>query len=1105
VRRSQLFVATALSIWTAGAHAAPSVGYYRFPALHGDTLVFVAEGDLWRVSAAGGLAQRLTSHSGEETRPAISPDGATLAFSATYEGPTEVYTMPLDGGLPTRRTFEGAAAQVVGWTPAGRVLYSTRRFSTLPNTQLAELDPKTGASRLLPLSQASDGSVDAAGVLTFTRQPFQGSHTKRYKGGTAQALWRFAGGDAEAKPLTADYAGTSKTPLLWNSRVYFVSDRDGTMNLWSMREDGGDLRQHTRHAGWEVQSPSLSSGRIAYQLGADLRLYDLDKDTDRAVEIRLASDLDQMRERWVKAPIEYVTSLHPSPKGDRVVFTARGQVFVLPAAQGRIVEAARGKSVRYRDAKFLPDGRSLLALSDQTGEVEVVRLPANGVGQPDVLTGDGKVLRWEATPSPDGKWIAHTNKDQELWLLNVETRKNVRVGASDYDDFGRLRWSPDSRWLAFIEAAPNTFHQLKLYNVETAKIATLTSDRYDNDWPAWSSDGKWLFFLSDRTLHSLVQGPWGPRQPEPFFDRQTRIYGVALKKGARWPFSPADELQPAKPDETKKPEEAKKPEDSKPAGAKPAAEPTKPEPVVRVDIDLDGIETRLYEVAQAPPGNYDVLSADAKRLYFLSMETTLERKRALKTLEIDNKPSLAPETFLEDVRYYELSQDGKKVLLRKADDVYVFEAAAKAPAAGDLGKSALNLKSWSFSFDPREEWRQMFSEAWRLERDYFYDRNMHGVDWKAIRAKYEPLVGRVTDRGELADLFAQMVSELSALHIFVRGGDLRRGPDQVEPASLGATFARDEAAGGHRVVHVYRSDPDLPERRAPLARPGVDVGSGDLIEAVNGAATLGAADLQQLLRNQADKQVLLRVKPKGEAKSRDVIVTPIPLQKENDLRYDEWEYDRRQVVEKLGQGRLGYVHLRSMGSENMAEWAREYYPVFDREGLIVDVRHNTGGNIDSWVLEKLLRKAWFYWQPRVGKPIWNMQYAFRGPMVVLVDERTASDGEAFAEGFRRLGLGKVIGTRTWGGEIWLSSSNVLVDRGIATAAELGVYGPEGQWLIEGHGVDPDIVVDNLPHATFGGDDAQLRAAVSHLQEQIRSKPVPVPPAPKHPDKSLKKN
>jgi tricorn protease len=417
----------------------------------------------------------------------------------------------------------------------------------------------------------------------------------------------------------------------------------------------------------------------------------------------------------------------------------------------------------------------------------------------------------------------------------------------------------------------------------------------------------------------------------------------------------------------------------------------------------------------------------------------------------------------------------------------------------------------------------MFVEAWRLERDYFYDRNMHGVDWKAMRDKYLPLVARVTDRGELSNLVAQMVSELSALHTFVFGGDVRQAPDQIGTASLGAVLKRDEAAGGLRVAHVYRADPDRPDRLSPLARPGVDVADGDLIESINGVAALSAPDPAALVRNQAGRQVLVHVRPGKEKKGaeekkdvdekkgaddkrgggRDVIVVPISADQDSELRYDEWEYARRQRVEKAGEAKIGYVHLRAMGGGNMAEWEREFYPVFDRAGLIIDVRHNRGGNIDSWILEKLMRRAWFYWQPRVGTPYWNMQYAFRGHMVVLCDEETASDGEAFSEGFRRLGLGKLIGTRTWGGEIWLSASNRLVDKGIATAAEFGVYGPEGTWLIEGHGVDPDIVVDNPPHATFEGGDAQLDAAVRYLLEEIRTKPVPVPPAPAYPDKSFK--
>jgi len=331
----------------------------------------------------------------------------------------------------------------------------------------------------------------------------------------------------------------------------------------------------------------------------------------------------------------------------------------------------------------------------------------------------------------------------------------------------------------------------------------------------------------------------------------------------------------------------------------------------------------------------------------------------------------------------------------------------------------------------------------------------------------------------------------------------RRGADQVQPASLGAIFARDEKAGGFRVDHIYKTDPDVPNDLAPLARTNVNVQEGDVVQTVNGVPALSARDLASLLRNQADKQVLLRVAPKAGGAPRDVVVTPVTLARETTMRYDEWEYTRRIAVEKAGQKKLGYVHLRAMGGTDMAQWQREFYPVFDRDGLIIDVRHNNGGNIDSWILEKLLRKAWFYWQPRVGNPTWNMQYAFRGHVVVLCDQNTASDGEAFAEGFRRLGLGKVIGTRTWGGEVWLSSSNFLVDRGIATAAETGVFGPDGDWLIEGHGVDPDIVVDNPPHATFNGGDAQLDAAIKYLQDEIRKNPILPPVAPKYPDKSFK--
>jgi tricorn protease len=1079
------------------ASAEGPLGYYRFPAIHDDTIVFTAEGDLWRVPIGGGVAQRLTSHASEESRAAFSPDGKTLAFSAAYEGPTEVYTVPLDGGVPVRQTFDGAAAQVVGWTPSGEVLYSTRRYSTLPNTQLARLDPKTGIRTLVPLAQASDGAFDGSGrTLYFTRLAFQGSYTKRYEGGTAQNIWRFSSGDKEATPLTADYKGTSKNPLPWNGRLYFLSDRDGTMNLWSMTERGTELRQHTKHNGIDAQSPSLSNGRITYQLGADIRLFDIAANQDRAVPIRLVSDFDQLRERWVRNPLEWVASVHLAPTGDRIVLTARGQVFVAPVQQGRMVEATRDKKVRFREGRFFPDGKNLLALSDASGEVEFWRIPANGVGDGTQLTQDAKVLRWDGLPSPDGARIAHFDKDQQLWVYEVAARTQKQIARSDEGGFIDVRWSPDGKWLAYTSPDTNQMVRLHLYSVDSGRSTAVTTDRYDSYSPEFSPDGKWLYFLSDRNFVSVVGSPWGSRQPEPFFDKQTKIYHVSMKPGERSPFQPDDELSvpaagitPADKDKTEKKEETPAPT--------PAAQGVKPAPAV--PVDLAGIETRLIEVPVAP-GNYSDLGHDGKRLYFLSSEAGATGRPALKTLAIDNKGP-KPETFSDEVTAYELSQDRKKILIRKAQDIFVFDVGAKAPA--DPAKNKVPLTDWSFRLDPRDEWRQMFTEAWRLERDYFYDRGMHGVDWPAMKAKYMPLVDRVTDRSELSDVLSQMVGELSALHIFVRGGDLRRGTDQVTPASLGATFARDDKAGGYRVQHIYRTDPDIPDELAPLARVNVNVAEGDVIASINGVATLSARDINALLRDQAGKQMLLRVKPKSGGPSRDVIVMPITLARENDLRYDEWEYTRRLAVEKASTNRIGYVHLRAMGGGNMTEWQREFYPVFDREGLIIDVRHNSGGNIDSWVLEKLLRKAWFYFQPRVGNPTWNMQYAFRGHLVVLCDENTASDGEAFAEGFRRLGLGKVIGVRTWGGEVWLSANNFPVDRGIATAAETGVFGPDGDWLIEGHGVDPDVTVDNLPHATFNGQDAQLDAAIKFLQDEMRRNPVSKPVAPKYPDKSFK--
>lgn len=1068
------------------------LGYYREPALHGSTLVFVAEGDLWVVPVEGGTARRLTSHPGEEASPAISPDGRTVAFTAEYEGPREVYTMPLEGGLPTRWTFEGEGSAVVGWTPSGEVVFATTGYATLPSTQLVRLIVQgvdAGRRRLIPLAQAAEGSFDDTGqTLFFTRLPFQGSHTKRYKGGTAQSVWRFAEGDAEATPLSADWPGTTSNPLWWRGRVLVVTDRDGTKNLWSMAPDGSDRRQLTRHHGWDVASPTVSEGKVVYQLGADLHVLDLGGGEDRKLPIVLATDLDQTRERWVDKPVDWLTAFHPAGDGGRVVLTARGKVFAAPHRQGRLVQVSREDGVRWREARFL-DAGNVIALSDASGEVEVWKLPANGVGEPKMLTKGGTVLRWEAIPSSDGKRVAHHDKDQRLFVLDVASGEDRRIDTSTVGGFDDLAWSPDGRYLAYVAPAPNAFRRIRIWSADDGKIHDLTSDRFESWSPAFSPDGKWIYFLSDRNLVSAVSSPWGSYAPEPFYAKATKVYHVPLTPELRSPWSPQDELHA----EEKKEEDKGKDKD-KDKNKDKKDEKDKKEEKVRVVLDPANLMERLREVP-IPAGNYDDLAVADKALFFLSSPAG-ETKTALMGVAMARQ-DVKVETVVEDVTRAELSGDGKTLLLRKKDTLYLIPAEAKK---ADLDKKDVDLSAWRLSVQPRREWHQMFLEAWRLERDYFYDPGMHGVNWNAMKEKYLPLVDRVTSRAELSDLLGQLVSELSALHIFVRGGDVRTGQDDVKPAFLGAEL--EPAENGWRVARLYRGDPDEPDRLAPLARPDVNVQEGDVLVRVDGVATKSVVHPAMLLRGKTGAQVLLEVAPKDGGKTREVVVVPVDDRTDGDLRYTDWEYSRRLEVERLGKGDIGYVHLRAMGGADWTAWAKGFYPIFTRKGLILDARNNRGGNIDSWILGRLLRRPWHYWSQRIGQsPTWNMQQAFGGHVVVLCNERTSSDGEVLCEGIRRLNIGTVIGSRTWGGEIWLTSSNILVDRGIATAAEFGVYGPQGDWLIEGHGVEPDVKVDNLPHATFQGKDAQLEAAVAFLREKIRKEPVVVPvPTPKYPVK-----
>lgn len=1075
----------------ASALAAPA--YTRYPAIRADTVVFTAEGDLWKAPAGGGQAQRLTTHPAAEIYPAISHDGKWLAFSASYEGALEAYVMPFSGGVPKRLSFENSAVQVLGWTIQGEVLVSMQN-ATGPRAHriVAAIDPQSMLRRVFPVADANEAVLDDAGqTLYFTRYGLHltNDNAKKYRGGAHAQLWRYdLQGQGEAQNLFPGDTANNKRPMWWNGRLYFQSDREGTYNLVSSKPDGSERRQLTTHSDWEVRNPSLGDGRIVYQLGGNLQILDLATQTGRALEIDLLSDFDQQRGRQIKAPLEQLSNVQFASKDERLIFTARGHVAIAGINAQRRVEIPIPEGARAHEAVFSHDDKSIYALVDSSGEKEIWKFAADGSGQGQPLTANGDTQRWHIYPSPDGKWLAHTDKRGRLWLLDLASKTNLVIddaGKAGINRHEELVWSPDGKTLAIVRPDSKQQRlQIGLYDLEKRQLHFVTSDKYESFSPAFSADGHWLYFISNRHFHASVAAPWGDRNMGPFFDKRSGLYALALQPGLRFPFQPDDELNRAAP-----PTAAVAPNGTADATAndKPGSVP-KNNAIASPAIVYAGLNARLYQVPLAP-GNYQALASDDKRLYFLEQDGGDTAKFNLKTLAI-SKAGGQPELFAAAVRSYELAGDRKHVFYRSAAnpaaaDYVIVEAAAKQPA--DISKAKVAISDWSFRSDPRKEWRQMFADAWRMHRDYLYDDKMRGVDWLQMRNKYAPLIERIADRDELNDVLSMMVGELSTLHSQIRPGDIRRAVPDGQAAGLGAVLAR--TAQGYTIEHIYRSEAELPGQHSPLDQPQLDIREGDLITAVNGHAVLEARDISDLLLNQADKQVLLQVK-RGQNAERQLIVTPQSAAKQAALSYTDWEQSRSARVQAASGGKIGYLHLRNMVGDDIADFAREFYANIHRDGLIIDVRRNYGGSIDSWIIEKLLRKAWAFWAAPNLQPATNMQQSFRGHLVVLIDELTYSDGETFAAGVQALKLAPLVGKRTAGAGVWLSDENYLADNGMARVAESAQFTvQDGSPMIEGVGVSPDIEVDNLPHASFKGEDAQLETALKILEKKMREQPV----------------
>ncbi|TRW48282.1 peptidase S41 [Aliidiomarina halalkaliphila] len=1058
---SALFVALSCASVTASE---AEQGYYRAPAIFQDTVIFTAEGDLWKTHLDSNVTRRLTRHAAEELGARISPDGQFVAYVANYEGAPEIYVLPMRGGVPKRVSFENSRVRMQGWSSDGQVLYSTDNIVGPANQWvMRQVHPDTLETTTFPLIDAIEGQLDTQGEhLYFTRFGLQatGDNAKVYRGGARGEIWRYTTGTTqEATHLTAEHQGSAKRPMLWQDRVYFISDADGTPNIWSMTSHGRDFKQHTHYNDWQVWDANLHNGRIVYQHGADIRLFDIDSERSQTLTIGLASDFTQRQERWLDDPMDYLTDV-TFGGDDQVVLTARSQVAVASTGQRRVAHIQTPEASRSRFAVISPDGEWVYAVNDHSGENEIWRFPADGSSGAEQLTTDGHVFRWNIHVSPDGRYLAHHNHLGHLYLLNLATGENTQIFAENMPSRGYpdVHWSADSSLLSFtIESRHEPQrHQVVVYHLDSGEHALVTSDKYESYSPAFSQDGHWLYFLSDRVFTPTPSSPWGDRNMGPMFDKRTQIFAVSLKPDACFPFAPPAEIRHC---------------DDEKAGEQ--------------SIRLDGIQDRLWQVPVSAD-NYFNLAANEDRLYVQAREAGWGNSPTLYSIAFSNDEAKR-ETFANNVVRYSLSNDGKRLFYQQtgAHNLFIVNAGATAP--NDIQHARVATRQWQIALSPVQEWRQMFRDAWLMHRDYLFDPNMRGVDWTAMYERYSPLVDRLTDRHELDDLFAQMMSELNVLHSQVRGGDYSQPRERTSAATLGAqlTATRD----GVRIETIYRVDPELPQQAAPLAAPGVDAQEGDLITQVNGRDVSNPGEVLHALRGTANKQVLLTLNRNGT--SLQTVVTPVDGNRDHRLRYETWVQNNRDRVSEASDGRYGYLHLYAMGANDISSFAREFYANFQKEGLIIDVRRNRGGNIDSWVLEKLMRRAWSFWQRRGGSDSFtNMQQAFSGQLVVLADQLTYSDGETFSAGVKALNLGPVVGKRTAGAGVWLSDRNRLADRGSARVAELGQFAVDGRWIVEGYGVAPDIEVDNLPLATFQGTDAQLERALEVLHELVKQSPRP---------------
>jgi tricorn protease len=1110
--RSGLFLSLLL---TAASAVSAEAAIPRFPQPYGDRIVFVADGNVWSVSKSGGAAERLTSAPGQDMMPRVSPDGRWIAYTEASKAGTDIWVIPASGGVARRLTFHpptevgtggrhGPDDMVVTWTPDSQdVVFLTKRDQWNSWIQYLYKVPVAGGPAVpMPIDSAVGlASFAPDGHTIAYNRIFRNFRTwKRYNGGLAQQLFTFDFNTRQLTELT-DWSGTNTSPMWYGRKIYYLSDQDAARraNIWVLDLDTKQTREVTHFTDYDIDFPALGGDEIAFQQGG--KLYELDLPAEQLHEVpvsvpddnprirpHVADVKDQIRQVDMAQQVDFALA----PNGQRTLFSARGDIFSVPTKDGATRDLTSTESADEDHPAWSPDGKTVAYTTDGSGGQQIAVRPAEG-GPERVLTNFASGYFYAPMFSPDGQTLSFSDTAGRLWIVGASGGAPKTVAQDKDNEIHDQSFSPDARWLAFSMTAVDRRRDLYLYELASGRLTRLGEGGEIDGDPVWSPDGKYLYFTSNRhenTVGSDVEFDFAVL-------KSAGIYAIPLTKDAASPVAPkSDEADtgPAGGDD-KADASASPDKSSDKADAKSAAKPDHPGAIPPIRIDLDGMMARAVALP-VDPANIAQMDVRDHRVFYLTQPIGLiggPLKGEKSALHFYDLKARKDSVVSEDVDAYSLSLDGQKVLIRHDDDYTVLDAKADA-AKDDDSKHALDLGHMRTLVDPKAEWAEMFDNAWRLDRDLFYSPVMNGQDWPAIGASYRKLLPLAGSREDVNYVIGQMIGELSNSHTYVGGGDDGDLTPRTHAALLGVDWALDPASGRYRVATIYPGDNTRDDYRSPLAQPGLAVKAGDYVLAINGADLRAPTEPDALLRTaDAETTVDLTVADTPGGPVRHVIVKPVAS--ELSLREAAWIAHNRAVVDQLSGGKVGYVYMSDMGQLGLQQFVRQFYGQLGKQALIMDDRWNGGGFIAPVALERLRRVLVSMDANRQGGLAPQPQEVLNGPKVALLNHWSSSDGDIFPYLFKLYGLGKLVGTRSWGGVRGIRGDWQMLDGGFITIPESAEFTTDSQWAVENHGVDPDIEIENQPADLLAGHDVQLETAVDLMMKAIAGKPAGLPPEP----------